>query len=108
MLWTFAALSGMYQAIEKGLLGIPDMQIAGNGSNNFHLYWFQDKIASLMPQPMVFSIPLFVYHLIMLAWAIWLAFSLIKWLKWGWECWSQGKIWIKPVLRRNKKNGEEN
>ena len=108
LLWTFAALSGMYQAIEKGLLGIPDMQISGNGSNNFHLYWFQDKIASIMPQPMVFSIPLFVYHLIMLAWAIWLAFSLIRWLKWGWECWSQGKIWIKPVLKRKKKNGEEN
>jgi hypothetical protein len=31
----------------------------------------------------------------MLAWALWLALSLIDWLKWGWTCFTQDGIWRK-------------
>ena len=29
----------------------------------------------------------------MLAWAVWLALALLKWLKWGWECFTNGGLW---------------
>jgi len=44
---------------------------------------------------------LFVYRLAMLAWALWLAFALIRWLRRGWECFSTNGLWRKmePVAR---------
>ncbi|MBW1759711.1 MAG: hypothetical protein JRI88_05255, partial [Deltaproteobacteria bacterium] len=102
--WTLAALSGLYTAIEKGLLGIPNMQISGNGSNNFHLYWTQDRIGEIMPQPWVLSLPQLVFHLLMLIWAIWLALSLLKWLKWGWASFGMGGLWKKSPLRVKKQS----
>jgi hypothetical protein len=54
----------------------------------------------------VLSVPIGVYRFLMLAWALWLAIALLKWLPWGWECFSSGGIW-KPVKLpsiRTKKN----
>ena len=93
---TLAALAGLYIAIERGLLGIPDMQIAGNHSTRFQLNWTQDRIEEIMPVPWVASQPMWVYRLLMLAWSLWLAFSLVSWLKWGWSCFSKENIW-KPI-----------
>jgi hypothetical protein len=31
----------------------------------------------------------------MLAWALWLAFYLLQWLRWGWGCFARGGIWRK-------------
>jgi hypothetical protein len=104
--WTIAALIGLYVAIQKGLLGIPNMQISGNGSSDFWLRWTQDRIGPTMPQPWVFSLPLFVYRILMLIWALWLAYSLLKWLRWGWQCFSEGALWKKMTLRKGKR-GEE-
>jgi len=47
--WTVAALIGLYVSIQKELLGIPNMQIAGNGSSDFWLHWTQDRIEGTMP-----------------------------------------------------------
>ena len=99
---TIAALSGLYMAIKNGLLGIPDMQIRGNHSNSFNLHWTQDRIGSTMPCPWVLSLPLIVYHILMLLWSLWLAFSLLKWLRWGWDCFSEGGLWQKMTFRRRK------
>jgi len=96
--WTLAAMIGFYVAIEAGLLGIPHMQISGNGSSDYFLYWTQDRIKGVMPQPVVFSLPLLVYRCLMLVWALWLAMSLLQWLKWGWSCFSEGSIWRKRVV----------
>jgi len=30
----------------------------------------------------------------MLAWSMWMAFALIKWLKWGWGCFSSSRLWM--------------
>jgi hypothetical protein len=38
----------------------------------------------------------------MLIWALWLAYSLLKWLRWGWSCFVQGDIWRKVVIRIRK------
>ncbi len=101
-IWTLAALVGLYLAIERGLLGIPKMQIAGNGSTGFHLHWTQDRIGELMPQPSVIALPQWIFHLLMLFWSLWLALYLLKWLKWGWQCYAAGGIW-KKLPRRKKK-----
>lgn len=100
--WTLAAMIGFYVAIEAGLLGIPQMQISGNGSSDYQLIWTQDRIRSFMPQPMVFSLPLLVYRCLMLIWALWLATSLLQWLKWGWSCFSEGKLWKKMPPRKKE------
>ena len=102
-LWTIAALTGIYFSIQKGLLGIPDMQIAGNGSSGFLLHWTKDRIGSTMPQPSVLSLPLYLYRILMLLWALWLAHSLLKWLRWGWDCFGEGGVWRKIVLHKGRK-----
>ena len=104
---SLAALGGLYTAVEQGLLGIPDMQIAGNHSTQTQLNWYQDLIKGALPTPWVFSLPRWTYHLAMLFWALWLAFSLVGWLRWGWGCFSSGRLWI-PVKRRKKNKKDQN
>ncbi len=98
---SIAALTGLYLGVERGLLGIPDMQIAGNHSSQSQLNWYQDRIVQTLPTPWVFSLPRWTYHFVMLFWALWLAFSLVNWLRWGWGCFSNRRLWI-PYKRRKK------
>lgn len=100
---TFVALLALFHAIQRGLLGHPDMQIAGNGSNSYTLKWYQDRSWSILPQAWVLSVPLMVYRLAMLAWALWLAFALIKWLRWGWDCFSKDGLWRSVQHEKKKK-----
>lgn len=92
---TLAALGSLFFAIQGGLMGYPDMHVAGNGSSNLFLRWYQDRSGALLPQAWVWSVPLFVYRLAMLAWALWLAFALIRWLRWGWDCFGTNGLWRK-------------
>jgi hypothetical protein len=101
--WTTAALICLYLAIRGGLLGIPNMQIAGNGSSSFLLHWTQDRIGAAMPRPWVLTAPMWVFRVLMLLWALWLAYSLLQWLRWGWQCFNHGGLWKKMRWRRNKK-----
>ena len=90
---TLLALGSLYIAVEKGLLGLPDMQIAGNGSTGTVLNWTQDRVDSYMPHAWVITVPIWVYHLLMLLWSLWLAFSLVSWLRWGWRCFGREGFW---------------
>jgi hypothetical protein len=96
---TLAALLVLVFSIERGLLGIPVMQIEGNGSGDSLLIWFQDRISGEFPRPWVVTLPMYVYRIAMLAWAVWLAIALLKWLKWGWECFATGGLW-RPLRNR--------
>ncbi len=98
---TLAALSVLMIALQQGLLGWPDMQISGNSSNAWDLKWYQDRAGSDLPQPWVVSVPLFVYRILMLLWALWMAFSLIAWLRQGWQNFTVGGLW-RPRLKKNK------
>jgi hypothetical protein len=102
VLLTLIAFGVLFFALQQGLLGSPNMQISGNNSYAGSLHWFQDRSASLLPQPWVISIPLLVYRLLMLLWALWLAFALINWLKWGWHNFTVGGLWRKR--KKTKKN----
>lgn len=93
---TLLALACLFASIKRGLLGLPDMQVGGNASTAYELRWYADRIGWTMPRPWVISLPLMVYRLAMLAWALWLAHALLDWLKWGWTCFSTGGVW-KPL-----------
>jgi hypothetical protein len=91
---TVVALALLFWAIQHGLLGLPEMQIAGNGSSSSHLVWYQDRTTGALPQPWVLSVPILYYRLAMLAWALWLASALVRWLRWGWGNFSEGGVWM--------------
>ena len=83
----------MMTAVANGLLGSPDMQIVGNGSNSYQLKWYQDRASALLPQPDIISVPIWVYRVLMLAWAMWLAMSLLKWIQWCWKSLNACGFW---------------
>jgi hypothetical protein len=93
---TLAALVVLFEAVKQGLLGQPDMQIAGNSSTPAVLHWAQDRVQGPLPTPLVISVPLLVYRLAMLAWALWLATALLGWLRRGWQAFSTGGFWRLP------------
>ncbi|HNC69399.1 MAG TPA: hypothetical protein PKZ77_02840, partial [Pseudomonadales bacterium] len=93
---TLVAITLLFGAVKQGLLGYPQMQIAGNGSSAWDLQWYQDRSAAALPRAWVLSVPLWVYRALMLGWALWLAFALLRWLRWGWENVSSGGLWKKP------------
>jgi hypothetical protein len=102
VLWTVVALVALFAAVQSGLVGQPDMQIQGNDSDHLTLHWTQDHIGEEMPRPWVFSLPVWGYRFLMLAWSLWLALALLGWLKWGWRALSKEGAWRKVVLRRAK------
>lgn len=93
VLLTAIALAVLVAAVPGGLLGQPDMHVAGMDSSALQLHWFADRSADALPQAGVFSLPLWTYKLAMLAWALWLANALIGWLRWGFEAWSRDGYW---------------
>jgi hypothetical protein len=93
VLWTAAALAFIFISIQKGLLGLPEMQISGNESTSQLLRWFHDRSGATLPRPWVISVPIMLYRFAMLAWALWLARAMLSWLHWGWESFSTGSLW---------------
>jgi len=95
--WSGVALYMIYMAIHSGLLGIPHMQIKGNGSSWKYLSWYLDQVNDTLPQPWVIFLPMYMFRIVMLLWALWMAHNLIKWLRWMWLCFSEGGIFRKYV-----------
>lgn len=100
-LLTVFALGTLFFAVQQGLLGRPEMQITGNGSSAWSLHWFTDRSGPALPTAQIVSVPLMVYRLAMLAWALWLAVALLGWLKWGWNAFREGGLW-KPLRPKVK------
>jgi hypothetical protein len=96
--FSLLALGLLLWAVQQGLLGTPDMQIRGNGSHGGRLAWYQDRSDEAIPTAWMISLPLYVYRLAMLAWALWLARALVGWLRWGWSCFSADELW-RPLRR---------
>ena len=97
-MWTVAAVTVLADCIHRGLLGYPEMMIAGNGSHagdgsGTTLIWFADRVTGAMPRPWVVSVPLLAYRLVMLAWSLWLAIAVIRWARWIWACFSEHGLW---------------
>jgi hypothetical protein len=87
------ALLALLAAVPQGLLGMPDMQVEGHGSNAQALRWFADRSSDALPQGAALSVSIWWYKLAMLAWALWLASALVRWLRWAWTCFNTGGYW---------------
>ncbi len=90
---TVIALLAVLAALPEGLLGTPDMHVAGRNSWGNVLGWFADRSASVLPQASVITVPLWTYKVLILAWALWLSFALLRWLPWVWQCFSSQGYW---------------
>ena len=55
--------------------------------------WFLDRSAQDLPTPAVLSVPMWVYRLLMFAWAAWIAVELRRWLPLAWRAWTAGGFW---------------
>ena len=97
--WTIVALCILGASIYQGLLGAPEMQVRGNGSTSELLRWFTDRSDATLPTPWMISVPILIYRAAMLAWALWIALALLRWLRWGWDAFSTGGGWKKSAPR---------
>jgi len=103
VLLTLVFVVSLFTSISDGLLGSPSMQLSGpvvgivqsqfNNPDQYQLQWYQDITKADLAQAWVISLPMYVYRVLMLLWALWLAFSLVKWLRWGWECFATQGYW---------------
>jgi hypothetical protein len=93
---TVIALLCLVASVPQGLLGQPDMRVAGSGSTAWTLHWFADQSGGALPRAGALTLPLWAYKAAMLAWALWLANALIGWLRWGFRAWMRGGYWKSP------------
>ena len=77
----------------KGLLAPVDMQVSGYGSSERLLRWSADQSAGALPSAAAFGIPMWWYKAMTLVWALWLAWALVGWLRYGKRALSQGGFW---------------
>jgi hypothetical protein len=87
------AFSALVATIPAGLLGSPDMQIEGGYGGYGQLAWLADRSAGALPEALVVSLPMWVYKALMLAFALWLANALVRWIKLAWNALIVGGGW---------------
>jgi hypothetical protein len=90
---TVIALVSIVTALPMGLLGTPDMDVTGNSSYGNTLNWFADRSDSVLPVAAAWSVPMWIYKALILVWALWLSFALLRWLPWVWQCFSSQGFW---------------
>ncbi|MDH3433601.1 MAG: hypothetical protein OEM60_07075, partial [Gammaproteobacteria bacterium] len=90
---TIVALLSIVIALPMGLLGSPDMDVTGNSSYGNTLNWFADRSDSVLPVATAWSVPMWIYKALILVWALWLSFALLRWLPWVWQCFSSQGYW---------------
>jgi hypothetical protein len=90
---TVIALLSVITALPQGLLGTPDMQVVGHHSYGSTLGWFADRSESMLPLATAFTVPMWIYKVLILAWALWLSFALLRWLPWVWKRFSSDGFW---------------
>ena len=100
LILTFICVVSLLVSIPIGLLSSPDMQVVGNGSYGHYLRFFQDKISDQqLPMVTVYSLPIWSYRIVMLAWSLWIATKLITWSKWWFASYSMNGLWIKKEIK---------
>jgi hypothetical protein len=94
----FAALiaaSVLLVALNGGLLGYPDLHVTGHSSTATNLRWFADQTAGRLPDASAWVLPMWMYRALMLAWAFWMAWFLIRIGRYVFESWTAGGAWSK-------------
>ena len=103
VLYTLFFIGSLFGAVYDGLVTSPDMEVRGAGSSNTRLVWFVDRSAGMLPRAWVISAGIWVWRGFMLAWALWLSWSLLGWLRWAYTELNSGGFWVaapRPVRRR--------
>ncbi len=90
---TLVALAALVATLPDGLLGTPNMHVTGANSAGNSLNWFASHSESVLPVASAWSMPLWIYKALILAWALWLSFALLRWLPWVWQCFSMDGLW---------------
>jgi hypothetical protein len=90
---TVMALGILIVIVGQGLLGSPEMFIVGNNSYRNFLNWFEPNAGADLPAPTIVTVSVWYYRLLMLAWALWLANALLRWLSIGWKAFTNGGVW---------------
>jgi hypothetical protein len=92
--FTLVFLGCLAGTVYAGLVENPDMLVSGTASaESLGLAWYVDRAAETFPVAHVLSMPLWVWRLLNLVWALWLAMSLVRWLRWAWGESSRGGLW---------------
>jgi hypothetical protein len=86
---TVVALGSIVTSLPMGLLGEPNMHVTGNNSFGNSLSWFADRSDSALPVSTAITVPMWIYKVLILGWALWLSFALLKWLPWTWQCFAK-------------------
>ncbi len=86
---TAIALVSIVVSLPTGLLGEPNMHVTGNNSYGNSLSWFADRSDSALPVATAMTVPMWIYKVLILGWALWLSFALLKWLPWTWQCFAR-------------------
>lgn len=107
VVWTLFAIGALLDVLRTGLLGHPDLMVAGPQSSSHLLVWMSDRFTEHTAGAWVLSAPMWLYRVLMLAWALWLATSLLKWVGWAWTAFSSGGAWpAKPPQVVTAEDGE--
>lgn len=101
--WTVFTVVVCLKAVSNGLIGIPDMQISGNLSSENKLHWTLDHNDNLLPRPSVWIYSIYIYQLVMLAWALWFSMGVIKWSKMCIDSLKSETFWKDMGLFKKKK-----
>lgn len=93
------ALGVLLAALNGGLLGYPNLHVMGHGSTATSLRWFADQTAGDVPSASAWVLPMWVYRALMLAWAFWMAWFLMRIGRFVFVSWMAGgawAVWRKP------------
>ena len=107
---TLICVGVLSAAIRTNLLIDVDMQVRGAQSSNTVLQWYIDQIGpdGALPEASIISLPILVWRLLMLAWALWLVARLLSWVPWGWQAFSHDGLWRSwPRRSKNQPDGGE-
>ncbi|WP_020406739.1 hypothetical protein [Hahella ganghwensis] len=89
VLLTLLTIGWVVSSIPQGLIGRPMDYVAGNGSSMNVMRWYADVAEGGLPDARVIVVPVMLYRLAILLWALWLAFAMLNWLQWGWQKFSE-------------------
>lgn len=72
-------------------------------SHHSFLQWYADRTGGGIPEITIWNAPLWIYKGVMLLWAVWLAASLVYWLRWGWAAFRKRGTYYPPKPRGGPK-----
>ena len=95
-------VSALFTVVKVGLLGTPEVYIEGNHSTTRMLQWYQDTGTNTPAEAGACTLPMWVFRVLMMAWALWVALWLMRTFKWAWHSFTAGGYWKKRELTQNK------